>query len=318
MTQTENTQTQAQVFNPLADTAFDPREHLIDIGFGNNKAKYLQVQWRLVWFRKFCPQGKIRSIEVEIDLNRPVSAIVKKWDANARRMMDVKVDAFGYARYKAIVEDGRGGYAEATKTENAAEFTDFVEKAETGAIGRALASLGYGTQFTADELWDRQAEPNIVDAPVNDQHFSQEQPAAATPDAEQAARQRQQEKRANPPAETRASAPKPANPPAAADKQQPARPAPAENPRPSAPAQQVATMNTLVNAFTKINTVDAKGKPVMWTTFMHDILREEIASGEITMPALLNSGQEPPAKFRLKLTQAIKKLREDAKQPALA
>jgi hypothetical protein len=38
-----------------------------------------------------------------------------------------------------------------------------MEKAETGAIGRALALIGYGTQFCADELDEGD---RIVDAPV--------------------------------------------------------------------------------------------------------------------------------------------------------
>ena len=38
-----------------------------------------------------------------------------------------------------------------------------MEKAETGSIGRALALLGYGTQFCADELDEGD---RIVDAPA--------------------------------------------------------------------------------------------------------------------------------------------------------
>jgi len=38
----------------------------------------------------------------------------------------------------------------ATKQENIQNFKDFIEKAETGAIGRALALAGYGTQFTGE------------------------------------------------------------------------------------------------------------------------------------------------------------------------
>ncbi len=41
-------------------------------------------------------------------------------------------------------------------------FSDYIEKAETGAIGRALAALGYGTQF-APEFNE---EHRIVDSPV--------------------------------------------------------------------------------------------------------------------------------------------------------
>jgi len=64
------------------------------------------------------------------------------------------------------VKDGQGGVATGTKSEKAASFPDFIEKAETGAIGRALAALGYGTQFTGDE-WDE--AHRIVDSPVDRQ-----------------------------------------------------------------------------------------------------------------------------------------------------
>lgn len=63
---------------------------------------------------------------------------------------------------KATIKDGSGRVlAQATKTETPAGFADFVEKAETGAIGRALALCGYGTQF-ALELDEGE---RIVDGP---------------------------------------------------------------------------------------------------------------------------------------------------------
>src|SRR2546422_8919831 len=64
--------------------------------------------------------------------------------------------------FRAVAKDGKGGVGMGTKSEKAASFPDFIEKAETGAIGRALAALGYGTQF-APELNE---EHRIVDAPV--------------------------------------------------------------------------------------------------------------------------------------------------------
>ena len=53
--------------------------------------------------------------------------------------------------------------ATGTKTESKASFHDFVEKAETGAIGRALAMLGYGTQHA---LADLDEGSRIVDTPL--------------------------------------------------------------------------------------------------------------------------------------------------------
>jgi hypothetical protein len=81
------------------------------------------------------------------------------WNNETRRSEKVMKRAKGYARYRAIVTDGKGGRATGTKSEKAVSFPDFIEKAETGAIGRALAALGYGTQF-APELNE---EHRIVD-----------------------------------------------------------------------------------------------------------------------------------------------------------
>jgi hypothetical protein len=67
------------------------------------------------------------------------------------------------AIYKATVGDGTGGLATGTGTETRKRFEDFVEKAETRAIGRALAALGIGTQFVGEELSEGD---HIADAPV--------------------------------------------------------------------------------------------------------------------------------------------------------
>jgi hypothetical protein len=145
---------------------FNPEKHLMEL---SGKA-YLEVKWRLVWFRQECPNGTIDTEEIIVDLDREVEAEVPTgtWIPNPNRpgkKMPEKVvkQAKGYARFRAVVTDGKGGRATATKSENAASFPDFIEKAETGAVGRALAMLGYGTQFTGDELNE---EHRIVDAPV--------------------------------------------------------------------------------------------------------------------------------------------------------
>ncbi len=118
-------------------TPFDPSSHLTDI-----KGKdYLEVKWRLVWFRSEHPLDSgwgIRTVAEEVTPQG--------------------------ARYRAQVVNPDGSVvAEGTKTETPKGFADFVEKAETGAIGRALAICGYGTQFAGDEL-DEGAR--IVDSPV--------------------------------------------------------------------------------------------------------------------------------------------------------
>lgn len=100
---------------------------------------YLEVKYRLVWFRE---ERENWSIETElVDTN------------------DTKTLA------KAIIKDSSGRImAMGHKFEDAKGFADHKEKAETGAIGRALALLGFGTQFCADELDEGK---RIVDAPAD-------------------------------------------------------------------------------------------------------------------------------------------------------
>lgn len=113
---------------------FNPNEHLIDL----KGKQYLQVMWRLVWFREEKPLWSI--------------------DTKLEQLTD------NHAVFSAKISDESGvqkasGYG----SESVKDFRDFIEKAETKAIGRALAMLGYGTQF-APELDE---EARIVDSPVD-------------------------------------------------------------------------------------------------------------------------------------------------------
>jgi hypothetical protein len=100
--------------------------------------EYLEVKYRLVWFREDHPDWSIETDLVNV------------------------TDVSAYA--KATIRDENGRIiATSHKFESVQGFPDFIEKAETGAIGRALALIGYGTQFCADELDEGN---RIVDAPV--------------------------------------------------------------------------------------------------------------------------------------------------------
>jgi hypothetical protein len=142
--------------------SFNPNEHIMKLKSKEGAKDYLPVQWRLVWFREQCPQGTIDTEEIVVDLDRECEAEISVWNQDTKRSEKTLKRAPGYARYRAIVTDGKGGRATGTKTERGVDFPDFVEKAETGAIGRALAALGYGTQF-APELDEQE---RIVDAPT--------------------------------------------------------------------------------------------------------------------------------------------------------
>jgi hypothetical protein len=74
----------------------------------------------------------------------------------------------GYALVGASITDERGRtIATAMKTEYSENFADYVEKAETGAVARALAVAGYGTESALD-LDEGYEDDRIADAPVTD------------------------------------------------------------------------------------------------------------------------------------------------------
>ena len=158
--------------------SFNPNEHLMQIKSRAGAADYLPVQWRLVWFRSLCPDGTIETEIVHLDLDRETEEETYAWNNETRRSEKVIKRAPGFAVCRATVKDGRGGVATGTKSEKAASFGDFLEKAETGAIGRALAALGYGTQFTGEEFDERH---RIVDSPVTQIRSDNESRDLATP-----------------------------------------------------------------------------------------------------------------------------------------
>jgi hypothetical protein len=125
---------------------FNPKEHMIQLPKRRKNAhgqwetvyaEYLEVKWRIVWFREDKPAWTIDTNPIKLDEDTAI--------------------------FKAEIRDEEGrivsvGHGSETKQ----SFNDYIEKAETRAIGRALAVLGYGTQF-APELDE---ESHIADAPV--------------------------------------------------------------------------------------------------------------------------------------------------------
>lgn len=100
---------------------FNPDEHLVKI----KGQQYLPVAWRLVWFREEHPQ----------------------WGVETR----ILERGNGWVVVRAVIKDEEGRIrATAHKVELKSRFQDYLEKAETGAIGRALALCGYGTQFSPE------------------------------------------------------------------------------------------------------------------------------------------------------------------------
>jgi hydrogenase maturation factor len=114
---------------------FDPGRHLSLI----NGNEYLEVKWRLVWLRSEHPDARIET--------------------------ELVSHGGGEAIFRANVSIPEGGSATGWGSEDAQSFGDYIEKAETKAIGRALAALGFGTQFCTDFDFGA-AQGRVVDSPV--------------------------------------------------------------------------------------------------------------------------------------------------------
>jgi hypothetical protein len=132
---------------------FDPAQHLVKL-----KGKdYLEVKWRLVWLRKVHPDAVIHTDMVSHDEKQAV--------------------------FMARVTLPTGAAATGWGSETPGDFGDYLEKAETKALGRALAALGFGTQFCDDHEFGAN-QGHIVDSPVQREQRSQ-QPRQAPQSAPQ-------------------------------------------------------------------------------------------------------------------------------------
>jgi len=107
------------------------------VRFEKTEADYLPVAARIAWFRREHPGWSIITKTVQL--------------ANKAVVM------------KAIIRDANGRIiATARKKETEVGFADYIEKAETGAVGRALAMCGYGT-LQAPEFDE---EERLADSPI--------------------------------------------------------------------------------------------------------------------------------------------------------
>ena len=126
---------------PGGGRTFDPRPYLRTIQTDGRSAEYLDVKWRLAWLRTEHPDARITTEHIMLDEHSAV--------------------------FRAMVQIPNGGCATGYGSETRSDWVDFIEKAETKAIGRALAALGYGTQFALDFDFDVDpGQARIVDSPV--------------------------------------------------------------------------------------------------------------------------------------------------------
>jgi hypothetical protein len=116
------------------DAAAKARSNLRKLPGRGGAADYLDVKWRITWLREDHPDADITTDIIELTDQRAV--------------------------FKATIKLPNGGMATGYGSETPNDFKDYIEKAETKAIGRACNALGYGTPAAMED------DARIVDAPV--------------------------------------------------------------------------------------------------------------------------------------------------------
>jgi len=117
---------------PQPAPEFDASRYLRTIKVrGGGEAQYLPAAARILWARHDHPTAQI--------------------------VTEIVLASENMARFKCTITLPTGAVATGHGQETASSFADFFEKAETVAVSRALAILGYGTEGAYD-LEDRQPE----------------------------------------------------------------------------------------------------------------------------------------------------------------
>jgi hypothetical protein len=105
--------------------AFNPSQYFRQLRGRGGAQDYLDVKFRLLWLRREHPDAETLTEHIRIDDT--------------------------VAIFKATVSIPGGGRATGHGSETASDFPDYIEKAETKALGRALNALGYGAQFAESD-----------------------------------------------------------------------------------------------------------------------------------------------------------------------
>jgi hypothetical protein len=133
---------------------YDPTQHLMQIERFDKRLNkkvstdYLNVQNRLIWFIR--------------DQRALIAAGMAQTSYTIQTELVEHDREAGWAHFKTSVRDVLGNEATMYGSESVRDFPDYIEKASTKSLGRALLLLGYGTAFTSEiDEGDR-----VVDAPV--------------------------------------------------------------------------------------------------------------------------------------------------------
>ncbi len=143
-------------FKTYEDLSFNPEEKMIKMK--SSSPNYLEVKWRLVMLRELYPEAQV------------ITNVM--WHDEEKRNCYVAA-TISLPPAKVHPETGHviipGAIGTGHKMECYSDFRDYVEKAETGAIGRALGAVGVGLQYSEVEFDYESASPKEytgVDSPV--------------------------------------------------------------------------------------------------------------------------------------------------------
>lgn len=156
---------------------FDPKPYLMDL----KGKKYLQVAYRILWLNEEHPHFELNTELVN----------EQSWEGKN----GIKVRE---AVFKATLSlfDAEGRIVKTVTgwgSETSSDFSDFREKAETKAIGRALALAGFGTQFALADFEepegvspvDNQKGLRVVDSPLKPSPATEPQTQQPQPNSDE-------------------------------------------------------------------------------------------------------------------------------------
>lgn len=121
----------------MAQQPFDPNQYMSKV----KGRDYLEVKWRIAWMRSEQPDAILET--------------------------DLASHQDGRAIMRARVTFPNGASATGWGSEIQSAFENYIEKAETKAIGRALTALGFGTPVGAESMNSEPSRPRAVTTQSN-------------------------------------------------------------------------------------------------------------------------------------------------------